>query len=87
MMPLQMSSSIIELDRIIMPVNVGNTHWACAMVDMRAESLYYFDSFGVRLGAMVHMRGKSFYYFDSFGVRWDCGGPLHLPDIYMGRGV
>jgi len=42
----QMSATILDVDRIIMPVHLGN-HWTCAVIDLAAKELVYYDSMGV----------------------------------------
>jgi len=42
----QSRSSILDVDKIIVPVNQSNTHWTVAVVDLRNERLEYFDSLG-----------------------------------------
>ena len=39
----QASKTILEVDRVIMPVHLGN-HWTCALIDLKARELRYFDS-------------------------------------------
>lgn len=45
----QDSLCLLECDRLIMPVHCGETHWACAMVDLQNRRLCYFDSLRVRV--------------------------------------
>ena len=45
-MPAQLSDTILEVDRVIMPVHLGN-HWTCAVIDLAAKELVYHDSMGV----------------------------------------
>ena len=42
----QLSDTILEVDRVIMPVHLGN-HWTCAVIDLAAKELVYHDSMGV----------------------------------------
>ncbi len=44
----QASSCLLECDRLVVPVHCGQTHWACAMVDLQGRQLFYFDSLHVR---------------------------------------
>ena len=44
----QKSASVLDVDRIIIPVNQNNVHWVCAMIDLKNEKLVYFDSMAVR---------------------------------------
>ena len=43
----QLSASLLDCDRLIMPVHLPN-HWVAAMVDLKNERLTYYDSMGVR---------------------------------------
>lgn len=43
---VQLSDTILEVDRVIMPVHLGN-HWTCAVIDLAAKELVYHDSMGV----------------------------------------
>lgn len=43
---MQLSETVLEVDRIIMPVHLGN-HWTCATIDLAAKELVYYDSMGV----------------------------------------
>lgn len=45
----QASPCLLECDRLIVPVHCGQTHWACAMVDLQNRRLCYFDSLRVRV--------------------------------------
>ena len=45
-MRVQLSDTILEVDRVIMPVHLGN-HWTCAVIDLAAKELVYHDSMGV----------------------------------------
>ncbi|KAK9845918.1 hypothetical protein WJX81_005972 [Elliptochloris bilobata] len=40
----QASECILDLERWIIPVHLGN-HWTCALVDLSARSLTYYDSY------------------------------------------
>ena len=42
----QSRSSILDVDKIIVPVNQSNTHWTVAVMDLKNERLEYFDSLG-----------------------------------------
>ena len=45
---VQRSESILDLDRVIVPVHLGN-HWTCALLDLAAKEVVYYDSLGVSL--------------------------------------
>lgn len=36
--------SILDCDRIIIPANQRNTHWVCAMIDLRQQRFVLYDS-------------------------------------------
>ena len=38
--------SILELDRIIIPVHLG-MHWVCAVISLQDSQIWWFDSLGV----------------------------------------
>eukprot|EP00889_Picochlorum_renovo_P003502 jgi/Picre1/30532/NNA_005895.t1 len=40
----QSRASILDCDRIIVPVNQSNMHWVCAVIDLENERLEYYDS-------------------------------------------
>eukprot|EP00798_Chlamydomonas_sp_ICE-L_P024445 gene24445-10045_t len=43
----QASKSILSVDWIMIPVNGNNnTHWTCAVIDIPAKELVYYDSYG-----------------------------------------
>jgi sentrin-specific protease 1 len=37
---------IFGLDKIICPVNLGNTHWCCAVIFMNDKKIQFYDSMG-----------------------------------------
>ncbi|KAA8499765.1 putative ubiquitin-like-specific protease 1B [Porphyridium purpureum] len=37
---------VFALDRVLIPINIQNSHWALGMVDMVAKTVEYFDSLG-----------------------------------------
>ena len=37
---------IFDLDKIILPINMGNMHWIVAVIFMRKKRIEIFDSFG-----------------------------------------
>ena len=52
----QPSECILDLERWVIPVHLGN-HWTCALVDLAARRLTYFDSYHVRAClALVRVR-------------------------------
>lgn len=44
----QSRTSILDCDRIIVPVNQSNMHWVCAVIDLENKRLEYYDSLKVR---------------------------------------
>ncbi|KAH3680773.1 hypothetical protein WICMUC_000124 [Wickerhamomyces mucosus] len=36
--------SIINLDKIIVPININKTHWVMGIIDLKNKSIYYLDS-------------------------------------------
>eukprot|EP00887_Chlorella_sp_A99_P004848 scaffold4.g4848.t1 len=40
----QASESVLDCDLIVLPVNQGNSHWTCAVVDLAQRRLVYYDS-------------------------------------------
>ena len=42
----QSRSSILEVDKVIVPVNQGNCHWTLAVIDLKNKRFEYFDSMG-----------------------------------------
>lgn len=43
----QSSPTLLDVDRIILPVNHGNTHWSCAMIDIQNKQIVSYDSLNV----------------------------------------
>lgn len=44
----QASPNLLDVDRIIIPVNCRNVHWTCCVIDVQNEEFVYYDSMGVR---------------------------------------
>jgi hypothetical protein len=42
----QRSDSILDCDRIIIPVNKGGMHWVCAVIDLKGSKFVLYDSLG-----------------------------------------
>ena len=42
----QPSDSVLECDKLIVPVHLG-CHWTCAVISLREHQILYFDSLGV----------------------------------------
>eukprot|EP00200_Dunaliella_tertiolecta_P009027 CAMPEP_0202371118 /NCGR_PEP_ID=MMETSP1127-20130417/2592_1 /ASSEMBLY_ACC=CAM_ASM_000462 /TAXON_ID=3047 /ORGANISM="Dunaliella tertiolecta, Strain CCMP1320" /LENGTH=710 /DNA_ID=CAMNT_0048967269 /DNA_START=106 /DNA_END=2238 /DNA_ORIENTATION=- len=52
----QASSCLLECDRLVVPVHCGQTHWACALIDLQQRQLHYFDSLrGSHNGVLDHL--------------------------------
>ena len=47
-----------RVDRILVPINIRDTHWACALIDLANRRLKYYDSMGVSI------------YFRNFFSGW-----------------
>lgn len=45
----QASESILDCDRIVVPVHQG-LHWVCAVIDLQHRKFVYYDSLKVRQG-------------------------------------
>ena len=43
----QASLNLLDVDRIIIPVNCRNVHWTCCIIDVQNEEFVYYDSMGV----------------------------------------
>lgn len=39
----QRSRNIFQVDRIIIPVNIGNVHWTLAVIDVQNKRIEYYD--------------------------------------------
>ena len=50
---LQASPNLLEVDRIIIPINVGGAHWTIIMIDLKRHRIFYYNSTGVRKGRAV----------------------------------
>ena len=48
---IQTSPNVLEVDRIIIPVNLNNTHWACAVIYIKEKRIVYYDSMSVSIKA------------------------------------
>lgn len=40
---------VFEKDIIIFPINIHNTHWTCAAVNVKQKRFEYYDSLGSRM--------------------------------------
>lgn len=40
----RMKVDIFSLDKFLVPINIGNMHWTCAVVDFQKKRIEYFDS-------------------------------------------
>lgn len=50
----QASTSLLDVDRIIVPVHLPN-HWVCAVIDMQNQIIAYMDSLGVSCTLTLHL--------------------------------
>lgn len=46
----QASASILDCDRVVLPVHQG-LHWVCAVIDLQRQRFIYYDS--LKVGGMV----------------------------------
>ena len=42
----QVGGALLRASKIFVPVNIGNTHWTLAVVDVERREFRYYDSFG-----------------------------------------
>ena len=49
----QPSATVLECDKLIMPVHLG-CHWTCAVINLKEREIWYFDSLGVRIPHASH---------------------------------
>eukprot|EP00891_Asterochloris_glomerata_P005549 jgi/Astpho2/5549/e_gw1.00079.275.1_t len=54
--------SILELDRIIIPVHLG-IHWVCAVISLQDSQIWWYDSLGV---SGVHAEALKQYVHDEY---------------------
>ena len=47
---LKLSRTLLDVDRIIVPVNIGNTHWTCVPIDLQNRCVVYYNSMVTHLG-------------------------------------
>ena len=40
----QTKHTVLDVDRIIIPVNHDNRHWTCCMIDLKDKHLIHYDS-------------------------------------------
>lgn len=45
-----------EKDVLIFPINIGNSHWTCAAINVREKRFEYYDSLGGRMGSAYSVR-------------------------------
>lgn len=49
-------------DRIIIPINLGNSHWVCSAINIREKRFEYYDSLGhqnsgvYKVGLFFHLQ-------------------------------
>ena len=68
---------VTALDLIVMPLHIGQVHWAACVAYPRRKRLYYLDSMGRGPGRGTrYMKLLAKYLeddaMDKSGVRWDC---------------
>ncbi|MEW5303869.1 MAG: hypothetical protein WDW36_006522 [Sanguina aurantia] len=76
---------LLDVDRIIMPIHCG-MHWTCAVVDIKNESIYYYDSLmGEDATLLANLaRWVADEALDKQGraldtSRWTLHHPKHIP--------
>ncbi|GAA5873467.1 hypothetical protein JCM16303_001134 [Sporobolomyces ruberrimus] len=65
-----------EKDVLIFPINIGNSHWTCAAINVREKRFEYYDSLGGRMGSAYSQMRK------WLQEEHECkkGGPIDLSD-------
>ena len=43
-----LTKNIFAVEKVFVPINIGNTHWTLAMIDMKQENMGYSDSLGYK---------------------------------------
>lgn len=66
---------IFNLDKIIFPINQGNSHWMCAVIHMQKKQIQFYDSFGS--GGSTYLKTLFQYVQDEHMDKKKCP----LPDI------
>eukprot|EP00188_Purpureofilum_apyrenoidigerum_P005485 Plantae.Rhodophyta-Purpureofilum_apyrenoidigerum.ctg7175.p1 GENE.Plantae.Rhodophyta-Purpureofilum_apyrenoidigerum.ctg7175~~Plantae.Rhodophyta-Purpureofilum_apyrenoidigerum.ctg7175.p1 ORF type:complete len:646 (+),score=113.60 Plantae.Rhodophyta-Purpureofilum_apyrenoidigerum.ctg7175:535-2472(+) len=49
---------VFSKDVLVFPINLSNTHWTCAVIDMRSRQLSYYDSLGGQNEKVLRNLGK-----------------------------
>jgi len=73
----QLCESILDCDRIIIPMNQGNMHWVCAVIDLQNKKLIYYDSLAV---------SDPCFYIKSLGIRGFLSGLVYTIDKILMNG-
>ncbi len=80
--------SIFKLGKIFIPINIGQMHWVCAMVNMVKKKIYMYDSMGG--SGMSYLKSIFQYIQDEYAAKnrgvplpaineWEVvGRPLHV---------
>ena len=56
---MQASPNLFAVDLIIIPANLSNTHWVCAVIYVKEKRIVYYDSMSVSIAQMrIHPRGE-----------------------------
>lgn len=69
-------NDIFKLGKIFVPINVGKSHWVCALIDMIKKKIYMYDSKGS--SGMDYLRHLFRYLQDEYEAKND---GATLPDI------
>ena len=68
------------LDELIIPINLKDKHWVCAIIDLKGYTLGYFDSVGDRRAESWFKKAKKWLRdekklvdpeFDFDSIKWD----------------
>jgi len=61
---------VFEKDMIIFPININNSHWTCAAVNIRDKRFEYYDSLGGKMKKAYSVRSFSLssYLLSAQGI-------------------
>ncbi len=51
----QPSTTLLDVDRIVLPINHNNLHWTCAVIDIKNKEIVTYDSLHVRTTSNIIM--------------------------------
>jgi sentrin-specific protease 1 len=70
-----LGKSIFKLGKLFIPINIGQMHWVCTMVNMVKKKIYMYDSMGG--SGMSYLKRQH----HSIHPRQICDRGAPLPDI------